>query len=58
MSRAYCRACGDILDTDPVAGNAMPGATYCEDCIVTVQATDLLDDTDQPAGDQLDGEAQ
>ena len=47
----YCRACGDILDTDPIAGNALPGAAYCLDCIVTT----FEDDTDDIAPDGAQG---
>lgn len=40
MSRAYCRCCGDILDDDRIAGNARPGADYCDACCVTLREDD------------------
>lgn len=40
----YCAECGDVLDTDRLAGNAHEGDTICMACVVHLDA--LADDED------------
>jgi RNA polymerase-binding transcription factor DksA len=49
----YCDNCGDILDTDRLAGNARPGDEFCDACCVQLRDEDearwVADNTDTEA---------